>query len=195
MTTLVWIHGNGASKDSFNYLKHPLYVPCSTEINLEYDSSSGFINILSSMRSILALDADRDMFFIGHSLGGIYAAYLADIFAPRVIGGITLSTPWLGSEVAQWLQFTSKAQIYKDIAPYSNTIQNLKNITLLGNWTSLISTKGGSDLIRGENDGIVSKESMMGRNDVKYVEIASNHSEILLSNHTVEVIRNILEGI
>ena len=44
------------------------------------------------------------MFFVAHSLGGIYSLHLANAIPKQVLGAVTLSTPYGGAEVAEFAQ-------------------------------------------------------------------------------------------
>ena len=70
---LVYIHGNHATADSFNFIRSKL--PGHNDILLEYDSGHGFYTHHAPMLDRLhGLD---DVFFDAHSLGGIHALHLA----------------------------------------------------------------------------------------------------------------------
>ena len=95
---LVYIHGNHATADSFNFIRSKLRGH--NDILLEYDSSHGFYtNHATMLEQLRGLD---DVFFVAHSLGGIHALHLADELGSRVMGGVTMSTPYGGSEAAKW---------------------------------------------------------------------------------------------
>lgn len=194
MVMIVFIHGHNSTKDSFNFIKQKIEYVQHPWRDFEYNSDNGFNKNLEIMADKMdEITETDDVFFVTHSMGAIYAAYLTLRFPNCIEGAVTISAPWGGSETAQWLQLTSKSQIYKEVAPYSDIIQGLKVIDLPGFWQSIVTTEGGSDLIRGPNDGILSVESMTARNDVHYEEVRSNHSEVLLSLRTVEIIREAIE--
>ena len=92
---LVYIHGASATSESFNYIRQHIK---HKELLINYDSRNGFEKNLVHMKELLS--AQKDMFFICHSLGGIYALHLANEFPNQVLGAITLSTPYGGAEVA-----------------------------------------------------------------------------------------------
>ena len=108
---LVYIHGNGASATSFNFIRSQL--PGFSETNLEYTSSDGFFPNLDAMRQRIE-SLDR-IFFIAHSLGGIYALHLANALSEQVIGAVTLSTPYGGSEAAEVVKFMVPFTKYQDM--------------------------------------------------------------------------------
>ena len=65
---------------SFNYIRKQIK---GKELLINYDSRNGFEKNLEIMKELLS--AQKDMFFICHSLGGIYALHLAANFSNQVI--------------------------------------------------------------------------------------------------------------
>jgi pimeloyl-ACP methyl ester carboxylesterase len=192
---IVFIHGNGASSDSFNYIKSQFSVfDINVDefhefcIDLEYDSDNGFYNNLFTMfEKIKEYD---EIFFIGHSLGGLYALHLAHILKDKVIGGVTMGTPYGGSKSALLLNMVCPQQLYNDISPYSKPIIDGKLIKLHPSidWTAIVTTKGHSKLMMEPNDGVVTIESMYDRKDANFIEVNSTHHEILLSDEAADII-------
>ena len=70
--TLVYIHGASATGESFNYIREHIG---GNDMVINYDSRNGFENNLKSIEE--QLRPMKDVFFIGHSLGGIYSIHLA----------------------------------------------------------------------------------------------------------------------
>jgi pimeloyl-ACP methyl ester carboxylesterase len=79
---LVYIHGANATSESFNYIRE--HVGQGLVVN--YDSRNGFQHNLAAMKQEL-YDV-KDMFFVAHSLGGIYALHLANHFLQQVRGAV-----------------------------------------------------------------------------------------------------------
>ena len=113
---LVYIHGASATGDSFNYIRDQLNHD--NDLIIEYDSANGFENNLKEMQQQLrGLD---NIYFITHSLGGIYAVHLAHAIANKVRGAITISTPYGGAEIADFAQyFLPFNRLMQDIGPGS----------------------------------------------------------------------------
>ena len=59
----------------------------------------------------------------------------------------------------------------------------------------MVTTVGDVPWIQGTNDGIVTRSSMMCRDDVEYTEIDRNHYEIVLSKRVIEIIKNFVKKI
>ncbi|MDP3841066.1 MAG: hypothetical protein Q8Q81_00520 [Oxalobacteraceae bacterium] len=190
---LVYIHGANASPDSFNFIRMGLGDSAGgIGLALEYDSADGFFNNLQSMRAQLA--GIDDIFFIAHSLGGIYALHLAQLLAERVLGAVTLATPYGGSQAAQWIKWLLPcSQLLRDIHPHSAPILQAQRIRLQQPWTNIVTTGGHSPLMAAANDGVVTAVSMRCRSDIALVEVAANHYEVVLSHHALTIIRAALQ--
>jgi pimeloyl-ACP methyl ester carboxylesterase len=178
------IHGHGASADSFNFLRSELDAEF---IALEYDSKDGFAANLADMA--LQLEDEPRVFFVAHSLGGLYALHLSEQLGARALGAVTMATPYAGSEVALALNMFCPSQIYRDIHPTAAPITQGRDIKPHGPWTAIISTKGHSQLMAAANDGIVSRDSMYSRRGARFIEVESNHHEVTQSRRSVEIIR------
>jgi pimeloyl-ACP methyl ester carboxylesterase len=189
---LVYIHGNHATADSFNFIRSKL--PGHNDILLEYDSSHGFYTNHATM--LERLDGLDDVFFVAHSLGGIHALHLADELGSRVIGGVTMSTPYGGSEAAEMVAcLLPFSQVLKDIRPRSAPIVAGREISLSVPWTNLVSTTGSSPFMLAANDGVVTLGSMRHRPDIQLVDIDCNHFEIVLNPQAVAVIEKEIDAV
>lgn len=186
MTTIVWIHGNGATPASFNFISQ--YFDDNEQINIFYDSDDGFLENMRMMRRMLD-EVVGDIFFVTHSLGGIYALHLADQLKEKVIGCVSISAPFGGSEAATALSIFYSAPVLRDIGPYASPITNGKRIKLNIPWTAIVSVGGNSSFMNQENDGILTIDSMKARDDVAYVYINLNHFEILMDQEVVDIIK------
>ncbi|WP_151638737.1 alpha/beta fold hydrolase [Noviherbaspirillum aerium] len=184
---LVYIHGNHQSGNSFNFIRSQLWQYESTV--LEYESQNGFFrNHQAMLDGIGHLD---NLFFVAHSLGGIHALHLANELAEKVVGGVTLSTPYGGSKAAEVVQFFLPfSKVVKDIQPLSQPILQGHEFTLSLPWVNVLTTEGHSPFMAAANDGVVTHESMRHREDISVVEVASNHYEVLLNYEVIEIIRN-----
>ena len=111
---IVYIHGASATAESFTHIRHYVRdVFDEPEMVLEYKSDHGFDNNLSNMKG--ELDDEERLFFISHSLGGIYSLYLADYYKETTHGGVSLSTPYGGSKEADFARyFLPFNQLMKD---------------------------------------------------------------------------------
>lgn len=185
---IVYIHGASATAQSFTHIRQ--YVRDYFEepdIMLEYKSDNGFDYNLEQMKGKLD-DAER-LFFISHSLGGIYALYLANHYKEATVGGVSLSTPYAGSEQADFAKyFVPFNRLMRDIGTMSTPMREARYLPAPPNWTQIVSTVGQSPWIHGDNDGVVTLKSMRSRKDFEIVELPLNHYEIVISDQTVEIV-------
>ena len=188
---VIYIHGNGATAESFNFMR--MQLTGHNEILLEYDSTKGFYNNYQEMRK--RLDGVEDIFFIAHSLGGVYALHLANDLSDTVLGAVTISTPYGGSKAAQFAKYVMPFhQVLRDIQPHSPPIAKGHEFKISQPWTNIVTTGGHSSLMMEANDGVVTQDSMCHRQDITLIDVESNHHEILLSHETVAIIRKVMKG-
>ena len=185
---IVYIHGASATAESFTHIRQ--YVRDTFEepdIMLEYKSDNGFDNNLEQMKG--KLDGEDRLFFISHSLGGIYSLYLADYYKETTHGGISLATPYGGSEEADFARyFLPFNRLMKDVGTMSHVIKDSKYITAPPNWTQVVTTVGQSPWIQEPNDGVVTLKSMRSRKDFEQIEVALNHYEVVISDQVVKIV-------
>ena len=185
---IVYIHGASATAASFTHIRQ--YVRDHFEepdIMLEYKSENGFDNNLKQMYGKLD-DAER-LFFISHSLGGIYALHLANHYSETTKGGISLSTPYGGSKEADFAKyFLPFSKLMKDIGTMSIPMLEAKKLPAPPNWTNIVTTVGDSPWIHEHNDGVVTIESMRARDDFELIELPLNHYEVVLSSRVVDIV-------
>lgn len=189
---IVYIHGASATNDSFNYIRN--HITGYEETLVEYNSNNGFAQNLIDMKQQLA-DRDR-MVFVCHSLGGIYAVYLAQHFADRVCGAITLSTPYGGAESADYAKyFLPFNRLLRDIGPGSTPIKDSNLIPIRHPWINIVTTRGDSPWIMQPNDGVVTVSSMRRRSDMQLLELYVNHYEIVISPDAVKLIDQFIKSL
>ena len=183
---LVYIHGASATSESFNYIKKHIQ---EKELLINYDSRNGFEKNLANMRELLG--AQKDMFFICHSLGGIYALHLTNEFPNQVIGAVTLSTPYGGAEVADVAKyFLPYSRLLKDIGPTSWAMKYARDIQISCPWTNIVTTQGSAPWIPAPNDGVVTISSQRKRGDImELIELDCNHYEVVLNDQVIEIIK------
>ena len=185
---IVYIHGASATAESFSHIRQFVrdYYE-EPDIMLEYRSEDGFAYNLEHMIGTLD-DAER-LFFISHSLGGIYSLFLADHYRDTTRGGVSLSTPYGGSEQADFARyFLPFNKLMKDIGTMSAPMRESRNIAAPMNWTQIVTIKGQSPWIKEPNDGVVTIASMQHRKDFELVEVPFNHYEVVLSNQVIDII-------
>ena len=187
---IVYIHGASATAESFTHIRQ--YVRDTFEepdIMLEYKSDDGFAHNLAEMKG--KLDGEERLFFISHSLGGIYALYLANHYKDATHGGVSLSTPYGGSKEADFARyFLPFNRLMKDIGTMSHPMRVARELPSPPNWTQIISTVGQSPWIRDDNDGVVTISSQRKREDImELIELDCNHYEVVLNDQVIEIIK------
>lgn len=187
---IVYIHGASATGESFNYIRE--HLNHIDEIVIEYSSKDGFEENLEHMKKIL--QEFDNMFFVCHSLGGIYALHLAAYFKNRVIGAVTISTPYGGSSAADYAKyFLPFSRLLKDIGPNSRPMKLTNNTAIIHPWTNIITTAGDSPWMVEPNDGVVTIASMKHRKDMNFIEVENNHYEVVISPKTVNILKTKLK--
>ena len=185
---IVYIHGASATAESFTHIRQ--YVRDEfdePETVLEYKSTNGFDNNLAEMKG--KLDGEERLFFVSHSLGGIYALYLADHYRETTHGGVSLSTPYGGSAEADFARyFLPFNRLMKDIGAIRGPLVDSRYIPAPRNWTQIVTTEGASPWIVDHNDGVVTLKSMRFRTDFEQIELPLNHYEVVLSDRVTQII-------
>lgn len=184
---IIYIHGASATGESFNYIRD--HLDHKDELVIEYSSKHGFEYNLEYMKNLL-VDFDN-MFFICHSLGGIYALHLADHFKDQVLGAVTMSTPYGGSQAADYAKyFLPFSRLLRDIGPNSRPMKLTNRLKIHHPWCNIVTTAGDSPWMVEPNDGVVTISSMKYRSDMEFIEMSNNHYEVVISPRTVEIIKN-----
>lgn len=179
LPSIVLIHGANATNLTFAYLRTQL--PDYHYINIDYSSHYKFYDNLETMRQ--ELDDAGPVYLVGHSLGGIYALHLSQHI--NVLGGTTISSPFLGSKTADWAKYMSPHhQVFRDVGVKSKPITEATSFKLPGDWQNIVSTAGHVPWHGSDNDGVLTVNSMSGRDDMAHNYIDSNHYEIV-NNDTV----------
>jgi pimeloyl-ACP methyl ester carboxylesterase len=188
--TIVYIHGASATSESFVHIREHIKKP---SIAIDYDSSDGFASNLKAMKAQLE-DVEK-IFFVAHSLGGIYALHLADYFFNKTLGAVTLSTPYGGSRQADYAKyFLPFSRLMRDIGPASDPMSRVNELRFpQGRWTNVVTTKGQSPWMVEENDGVVTLKSMRYCKEMELIELPLNHYEVVISNKTVDIIKDRLK--
>ena len=184
---LVYIHGASATSESFNYIRKQ--ITGYEDLVINYDSRNGFQKNLADMR--YQLSNYHSIFFICHSLGGIYALHLADELKGKVLGAVTLSTPYGGAEVADVAKyFMPYSRLLKDIGPSSWAMRQGDAIDIHHPWTNVVTTKGNSPWVPQPNDGVVTISSQRHHDQgMELIDLDYNHYEVVLSDRVIEIIK------
>ena len=182
---VVWIHGANQTSLSFKYLQTITQFP--NEILVNYSSMNRFDDNIEMIAE--AVQGKGPHFVIGHSMGGLYALHLTRYV--RVVGGISISTPFRGSSTADWAKYIVPSYpLFRDIGRKSDPIKQANEIELDIPWTQIVSTTGSVPYHNGPNDGVCTLASMQHRNDMKHIEVAHTHYETMCSDLVGNLIKN-----
>ena len=182
---LVYIHGASATSESFNYIRSKLG---GEDMTVNYDSRNGFENNLAAIKE--QIGNTKDVFFVAHSLGGIYSLHLANAIPKQVLGAVTLSTPYGGADVAEFAKFFLPfSRLMREIGPSSWARRQADRIKIQHPWTNVVTVRGQSPFMAGANDGVVTINSMKYHADMELVEVDYNHYEVVLSDQIVNIIQ------
>lgn len=181
---LVYIHGANATSESFNHIRDKL----GQGIDINYDSRNGFENNLKDM--LVELKSVKDIAFVAHSLGGIYALHIANTIPEQVLGAVTISTPYGGAEVADYAKyFLPFSRLMRDIGPSSWVMKQSDKIKIQHPWTNIVTVKGQSPFMHEPNDGVVSIVSQRHHRDMELIDLEYNHYEVVLSDQAIKIIQ------
>ena len=157
-------------------------------MTVDYDSRNGFENNLAAIKE--QIGKTQDIFFVAHSLGGIYSLHLANAIPRQVLGAVTLSTPYGGAEVADFAKFFLPfSRLMRDIGPSSWAMRQADKIKIQHPWCNVVTVRGQSPFMAEANDGVVTIASMRHHADMELVEVDYNHYEVVLSDKIVDIIR------
>jgi hypothetical protein len=84
-------------------------------------------------------------------------------------------------------------QVYRDIGPYSPPILRASGMKLNVLWKAIVSISGHSNMMRQQNDSVLTTESMTSRKDVEYMKVNYNHFEILMSSSVIDTISDTID--
>ena len=183
--TLVYIHGASATSESFNYIREHIG---GKDVVINYDSRNGFENNLAAIKE--QIGTTKDVFFIAHSLGGIYALHLANAVPKQILGAVTLSTPYGGAECADVVKyFLPFSRLLRDIGPSSWAMKQADKIKIQHPWTNVVTVKGQSPFMHEPNDGVVSIASQKHHKDMELLEVDYNHYEVVLNETVIDIIK------
>ena len=180
---VIWLHGANQTSLSFKYLQTKTQF--SKEIMVNYSSMDRFYDNLDMITEQCQNRGPH--FVVGHSMGGLYALHLTKYL--RVVGGVSISTPFRGSSTADWAKYVVPSYpLFRDIGRKSDPIKKAHEIELDIPWTQIVSTTGSVPYHNGPNDGVVTLASMTHRTDMELVEVAHTHYETMCSDQVGEIV-------
>lgn len=158
---------------------------------LDYATQGRFADRLQALIVQLQEAAGRrPLFFVGHSLGGIYAVHLAHHFAAQTCAGVTLATPY-GGVPGSWQlkRMDGGNSIWQDLVPTAWAVRSAQALPLACPWTQVVATAGHTRWLRGPNDGVVTVASQRARK-CEQIALPVNHYAVLMHPRVVSIIRS-----
>jgi alpha-beta hydrolase superfamily lysophospholipase len=177
---IVWLPGAYSARDSFNFFRSSR--DWGAEVIIEYDANGDLVKITEEIKSRIQRRTKEPVNIIGHSLGGVIAVALSNIGLPtnKIV---TMSSPF-GGLGPWWPPKTLGAEI--------RTLNRLTK-TISVEHQCYISTGGNNPWLLIQNDGIISVTSQKAIEKANYIEVPSNHFEILMNRDVVTSVRKFLE--
>lgn len=183
----VWyIHGANASPLSFSFLKSTMRPHQIEEIS--YAHNTPLSKTVADLRRKAVL-YDAPLAIVGHSLGGVVAAAIAQ--TADIDKVVTLASPFGGSNAAGLLQWFTRSQLMTDIAPSGSVLTSLRLNPPKTRMLSFV-TDPGIDTLGEKGDGVVTTASQMALTGPIYETVDLNHFEVLLSRDIAHKIENFL---
>lgn len=180
---VIWIHGANQTSLSFKYLQ--TRTQFSNEILVNYSSMNRFEDNIEMIAD--SCKGKGPHFVIGHSMGGLYALHLTQYV--RVVGGVSISTPFRGSSTADWAKYIVPSYpLFRDIGRKSDPIKRANEIELDIPWTQIVTTTGSVPYHNGPNDGVCTLASMQHRTDMTHIEMPHTHYETMVSDAVADII-------
>jgi len=185
---IVYIHGLNSTHLSMGYISKSL--PDHEQIFINYNSQQPLDISINNILNALPKD---EFSLIGHSLGGVISAVLADELRDQIKHLVTISAPHGGSRAARILKwFPGSFSVLSDVTPESPIIQRVSKLKLELPTLSIISTGGHLPTSPEKNDSIVAVSSQKALRFGKKIEINANHFEILQDDRTVRCIKRFI---
>jgi pimeloyl-ACP methyl ester carboxylesterase len=186
MKKVVYIHGAFSSGVSFQRIMEAL--PKHEMITPQYDVKQSLGDIIDAVNDLI-IELDSDVHIVSHSLGGIVGVGVAHI-NDRVKSVLTMSTPFGGSRLANTLRWFNTHELYRSLASNNPILTAISRKPLECDLKSIITTVGNNPMMFEKNDGVVSLKSQTALQYGEKVAIPLNHFEVLLSNETVNLVKN-----
>lgn len=172
--TIVFLHGLNSNYNAFGPLKSRLsqhnciFVNYNTRYPFK-DNLQYFLNVLKHV--------EAPVFFLAHSLGGIYALHLSE-HIPN-IGGTTMASPLGGSVAATWMRHVMPRWLLnQDLSTASEPVLKLQNIIPETPWIQIV----------GIHDTVVKRESAMAHPTLSYREMDGDHFTVADRKKTIDLV-------
>lgn len=186
----IWIHGYAATKTSFNYIKTQMSVD--DDIYIEYNSNCDLVDLIEKIRKkIEKIGNDEKIDLVGHSLGGVICVILYHLGLTNIRSIVTMSAPFGGITNNSLLRFWFPRSIFTEFHKLETKYSHFINLPIKIPHLFIVSNKGNNPIfLNKKNDGVVSVSSQVAIPKANYVEIPTNHYEILMNDKVVNIIKD-----
>lgn len=187
--TIAYIPGFNSTTTAFSFIKASL--PVHEAIPINYDTHQPLKKSIQFVSS--KIPANKPVFIVAHSLGGIIATHTASFKNHDIAGIITISTPFGGSKAAWIMRWIMRSSVMGDITPDAYHIRKINSIELPPT-KSIISTSGSIPTALEKNDSVVTINSQLHLKNSEKHFINANHFEVLQHSRTVDIIKETIWG-
>jgi len=146
-------------------------------VDISYENVTPLVDTISYIRAEVA-KCEVPPILIGHSLGGVIAASVAQVSPVAKIA--TLGTPFGGSFAASVMRWFMPTQLMRDISQQSPILASLKNDPPQVPILSFV-TDSGLSVLGEQTDGVVTVRSQMALTGPTYIVVPNNHFEVLMA--------------
>lgn len=179
---IILIHGANTSTVCWNWVGSQIGKHTCVEWDILNDTEYNLKNIEQRLVSKTLL--------VGHSMGGLYAWHLAQRNPKKVIGAISVATPWGGVVQADILNFFGHPMSWAQmVSRHSKWTTPCRQQEPPVPWTNVVCTRGFDFFGIGANDGVVSVKS---QNQLalphESINLWYSHNEVLQSQELVDII-------
>jgi len=184
MKNILAIHGAFSTPRMFAFLKTQL-----DDYNWQFlDYRDKISDIETIVDSVKTQPFVEKFHIIGHSMGGLIALALAD--QPWAQSITTIATPLAGLDLNLLATYLSRSHFLSEISQNSKFIKHIHSQKYALPVHHIITTHGYNPYMFEPNDGVVSVRSQKKWACGKTTDIDANHSEVLLHEKTVDILRN-----
>lgn len=180
----IWyVHGAGASPRSFAWLSNQL--PKHDAKFLAYGINEPTPSVIFRLIDQLT----EPTILLGHSLGGIITTACVD--HPNVQKLITLCAPFGGVRHADLMAMFSLEPLFHDLRAHGPLLRSARNKIINKPHLAIVGTSG-LPFTSETNDGVLTLNSQMARENTFYKILPLNHFEVLLDQEVVDLITTFL---
>jgi len=186
LKTIWYIHGAASTPLSFNWMKPKLNEHIAVDI--EYENETPLEDTINKLR-VRAANCANPPIIIGHSLGGIIAASIAQMVPVEKV--VSLASPFGGSFAASLMRWFLPSQLFRDISQQSAVLYSLRRTKLIVPMLSFV-TDSNLTIMGEKTDGVVTVSSQKALDGPTYITVPYNHFEVLLASDVAHKINSFI---